>query len=153
MKHKNRRQEKILEIIKDNNIETQDELTMYLNASGYKATQATVSRDIRELHLVKVMTKENGYRYEQREAEEEDREISSKARNLLRDSVLSVRRAQNLVIIRCSVGMAQAACTAIDSVENEVIVGSLAGDDTIFLATEDNAHAEALAEHLKLFLT
>ena len=144
MKHKNRRQEKILEIIKDNNIETQDELTMYLNASGYKATQATVSRDIRELHLVKVMTKENGYRYEQRGAEEEDREISSKARNLLRDSVLSVRR---------SVGMAQAACTAIDSVENEVIVGSLAGDDTIFLATEDNAHAEALAEHLKLFLT
>ena len=69
MKHKNRRQKKILEIIKDNNIETQDELTMYLNASGYKAPQATVSRDIRELHLVKVMTKENGYRYEQSGAE------------------------------------------------------------------------------------
>ena len=127
MKLKSRRHAKILEIINDNNIETQDELTLFLNAAGFKATQATVSRDIKELHLVKILTKDNVYRYEQR-----DKAVSG-------GSVLSAK--SQAVVVKCYTGMAQAVCASIDALDRTNIVGSLAGDDTIFLVATDNDRA------------
>ena len=132
MKVKNRRHAKILELIGDNNIETQDELTLFLNASGFKTTQATVSRDIKELHLVKILTKDNVYRYEQRDkASAATPHITAKSQGIMRDSIISLRTAQNLIVVKCYAGMAQAACAAIDTLGNEMIIGTIAGDDTI----------------------
>lgn len=153
MKLKNRRHAKILEIINDNNIETQDELTLFLNAAGFKATQATVSRDIKELHLVKILTKDNIYKYEQREkAAVSSKAISAKSQAMMREGIVGISPAQNLVVVKCYVGMAQAVCAAIDSFDHEIIVGSIAGDDTIFLATVDNEAALELVTEIKTII-
>lgn len=146
MKLKNKRHQKILELIKDHNIDTQESLTEYLSVSGIKATQATVSRDIRELHLVKVLS-DGGYRYEQRQSDSSDT-FSSSAYNFMKDNIITVRTAQNLVVIKCYPGTADAVCASIDAEEKEYVVGSIAGDDTIFLAAEDNASAEKLRDYI-----
>ncbi len=139
MKLKNRRHAKILEIINDNNIETQDELTLFLNAAGFKATQATVSRDIKELQLVKILTKENVYRYEQRDkASSGNNVLSAKSQAVIREGIMNVRVAQNIVVVKCYTGMAQAVCASIDTLDRTNIVGTLAGDDTIFIVATDN---------------
>ena len=147
MKLKNKRHQKILELIKDHNIDTQESLTEYLSASGIKATQATVSRDIRELHLVKVLA-DGGYRYEQRQANAADSVLSSSTYNFMKDNIITVRTAQNLVVIKCYPGTADAVCASLDAEEREYIVGSIAGDDTIFLAAEDTAAAEKLRDYI-----
>lgn len=154
MKVKNRRHAKILELIKDNNIETQDELTLFLNASGFKTTQATVSRDIKELHLVKILTKDNVYRYEQREkAGTAVPHITAKSQGIMRDSIISLRTAQNLIVVKCYSGMAQAACAAVDALDNEMIIGTIAGDDTILLVASDNASAETVKNDITSIIT
>ncbi len=146
MKLKNKRHQKILELIKDQDIDTQEALTEYLSVSGIKATQATVSRDIRELHLVKVLS-DGGYRYEQRQSDTSDT-FSSSVYNFMKDNIITVRTAQNLVVIKCYPGTADAVCASIDAEEKEYVVGSIAGDDTIFLAAEDNAAAEKLRDYI-----
>ena len=139
MKLKSRRHAKILEIINDNNIETQDELTLFLNAAGFKAT---VSRDVKELHLVKILTKDNVYRYEQRDkAVSGGSVLSAKSQAVMREGIMNVRVAQNIVVVKCYTGMAQAVCASIDALDRTNIVGSLAGDDTIFLVATDNDRA------------
>lgn len=146
MKLKNKRHQKILELIKDHDIDTQEALTEYLSVSGIKATQATVSRDIRELHLVKVLS-DGGYRYEQRQSDTSDT-FSPSVYNFMKDNIITVRTAQNLVVIKCYPGTADAVCASIDAEEKEYVVGSIAGDDTIFLAAEDNAAAEKLRDYI-----
>lgn len=151
MKHKNKRQTAILTVIKESDIETQTDLAIKLQMKGINATQATISRDIKQLHLIKVLNKEtNKYRYEQRAeiSREVDSPAKSRAMTMIRENVISLRSAQNLVVVKCYPGSAQAVGAAIDSYSHDEIIGTIAGDDTIFIATEDNYGASALVDRL-----
>ncbi len=130
---KNKRQYKILDIIKLHDVETQEMLQNLLLEYGFKVTQATVSRDIKELKLIKRAGKNGVYRYEVPE--------ESSRQNFFVDSIINVDYAINTVVLKCHNGMAQAACAALDSMDYKNIVGTIAGDDTIFalMRTENDA--------------
>lgn len=150
MKLKEKRHARILEIIKTTPVETQDELTDLLIKSGFQTTQATVSRDIKELHLYKTLTKENKYRYECSEPQQETKKpLSVKFHGIMRDSIISVDNAMNLVVVKCYPGMAQGACAAIDTLDHGEIVGTIAGDDTIFIASKSVEIAKSIVENIK----
>ena len=142
---KNKRQDKILELIGKYDVETQEELAELLRQSGFVTTQATVSRDIKELRLVKVSTGASGSAKSKYAANslrnEIDSRLTDKFKNILSEMVIKINYAGNMVVLKTYSGMAQAACAAIDSLEIPDIVGSLAGDDTIFLVmtTENDA--------------
>ena len=123
------RHSKIIELIQQYDIETQEELAARLNAAGFKVTQATVSRDIRELKLMKVARHDGGSKYTIMTAK--DTQDSEKYIRVLREAFLSMDVAQNILVIKTSSGMANAAAAALDHVNLQEIVGSLAGDDTI----------------------
>ena len=142
MKYK--RQKKILELIAEYDIETQDDLIERLRESGYDVTQATVSRDIRELKLVKTAMPDRRYRYEV--AQYEGIEISTKYRNIIKETVIKVDYVGNTVVLRTYTGMAQAAAAAVDGMGWDEIVGTLAGDDTIFILMRDTDAAIGFAE-------
>ena len=129
---KTKRQAKILELIKKNNIETQEELSDYLEREGYQVTQATVSRDIRELKLTKVAV--NGGRQKYVALMEASEDLSEKYTRVFRDGFVSMDMAQNILVIRTVPGMAMAVCAALDALKLDEIVGSIAGDDTIMCA-------------------
>lgn len=154
MKHKNRRQVAILNLIKESDIETQNELTLKLNLSGLKVTQATISRDIKQLHLVKVLNPDtNKYRYVQQQGSPDNAEQEHVRFSIIvKQSTKSVKQAQNLVIIKCYEGSASAVAVALDSMKNSSIVGTIAGDDTIFIATENNEQAKNLCRELSINL-
>lgn len=139
---KNKRHDKILELIKNNDVDTQEELLRLLKESRYNVTQATVSRDIKELRLIKVQTDMGKYRYEYKEIDKEN--ISLGFFGLFSSSVIKVEAAQNLVVIKSIGGMAQAICAGIDSMHFESLVGTLAGDDTIFIVMRDNENAKSV---------
>lgn len=139
-----KRQDKILELISKYDIETQEELAELLRQSGFVTTQATVSRDIKELRLVKVSTGggDTKSKYAANSIRNEiDSKLTDKFKNILSEMVTGINSAGNMVVLKTYSGMAQAACAAIDSLEIPDIVGSLAGDDTIFLVmtTENDA--------------
>ena len=138
---KTKRQAKILELIKKNNIETQEELSDYLEREGYQVTQATVSRDIRELKLTKVAV--NGGRQKYVALMEASEDLSEKYTRVFRDGFVSMDMAQNILVIKTVSGMASAVCAAIDAMKMREIVGSIAGDDTIMCAirTVDDTYA------------
>ena len=140
------RHDAILSLIKKENIGTQDELMQRLNEMGYKVTQATVSRDIKALKLVKTPFEAGQYRYSVSSGEGEDN--SGKFYSILSHSVTDVNFAGNMVAVKCFSGMAQAACAAIDSLMLDKIIGTLAGDDTIFIITKDTAAAATLVARL-----
>ena len=147
---KTRRHNMILELIKEHDIDTQEELLRYLRESGYDVTQATVSRDIKELRLVKTLSRSGRYKYAT--GSENSGDISSKFFSLFTDSVLSVEAAQNLVVIKALVGMAQAVCAALDAAYPEQFVGTLAGDDTILVVCRDAASALETQEEFRKYL-
>ena len=144
---KNKRQQKIIEIIEQHEVETQEQLSDLLNKSGFTATQATVSRDIKELRLVKVPTgNKDGRRIKSKYAansvrNEIDTRFSDKFKSILSEMVIKISSAGHMVVLKTYAGMAQAACAAIDTLEIVDIVGSIAGDDTIFIvmSTENDA--------------
>ena len=138
---KTRRHSKILELIQQHNIDTQEELLKLLRAEGYDVTQATVSRDIKELRLVKTLANDGKYKY--------STDISLKFFSLFADSVLSVEFAGNMVALKCMTGMAQAVCAAMDSMQWDGVVATLAGDDTIFILVRNEAAAINLVTELK----
>ncbi len=144
---KSGRHAKILEIINANAIETQDELLDCLSAEGYKVTQATVSRDIKDLRLVKTLGSDGKYRYTA--AQNNSVDIRSTFSQLFSSSVLAIDRAQNIVVIKTLSGMANAVCAALDTIGSTNIVGTLAGDDTIFIACRTNDSAQEFADFLK----
>lgn len=123
------RHSKIIELIQQYDIETQEELAARLNAAGFQVTQATVSRDIRELKLTKVARQDGGSKYTIMNAKEAP--DSEKYIRVLREAFLSMDVAQNILVIKTSSGMANAAAAALDHMNLQGIVGSLAGDDTI----------------------
>ncbi|MCI9418807.1 MAG: arginine repressor [Eubacterium sp.] len=134
---KKKRQEKIIEIINQYEVETQEDLARYLNEAGYSVTQATVSRDIREMSLVKVP----GIRAKQRymtaaRGSGTSAGFGRQYASVLQDGVVSMEQAGNLLVIRTQSGMAMAAAAAIDAMKLEGIVGSIAGDDTIMCAVK-----------------
>ena len=145
-KIKNIRQAKILDIIEKKQITTQEELTKCLHDEGFDATQATVSRDIRELRLTKVSDKNGSYTYSVKDRDAGNSE--NKYANILSEAVVSYTAASNIFVIKTYSGMANAACAAIDRFEWDEIAGSIAGDDTIFIACRSQEDAEALSARL-----
>ena len=126
------RHAKIVELIKKYRIETQEELAEYLNREGFKVTQATVSRDIRDLKLTKVPTDDGRQKYAVHQKGES--EMSEKYIRVLREGYVSMDMAQNILVIKTVTGMANAVCVAIDAMNWPEVVGSIAGDDTIMCA-------------------
>lgn len=126
------RHAKIIELINKQRIETQEELADYLNAEGFKVTQATVSRDIRDLKLTKIPAEGGGQRYAVHQSTENG--MSEKFIRVLRDGFESMDMAQNILVIKTVSGMANAVCAALDAMKWNEIVGSVAGDDTIMCA-------------------
>lgn len=138
---KTNRQSKIIEIIQKNEVETQDELSALLEKDGFRVTQATVSRDIRELKLTKIPTASGRQKYAVIMDAPEN--LSKKYERVLREGFLSMDMAQNILVIKTVSGMASAVCAAIDAMKMREIVGSIAGDDTIMCAirTVDDTYA------------
>ncbi len=142
------RQAKILELIKQYNVETQEDLQARLKEIGFNVTQATVSRDIRELGIIKSEGSDGVYKY--REAiVKEHIEISSKFSLILRQAVRSVAYANNLVVVKTYTGMGSAAGAAVDSMELDGVIGTLAGDDTLLIIAQDNPLAQEITEILR----
>ena len=126
------RHAKIIELIAQHDIETQEELAEYLNREGFKVTQATVSRDIRDLRLTKVAVDGSRQKYVVLAPEKD--EMNEKYIRVLRDGYISMDMAQNILVIKTVAGMASAVCAALDAMKWNEIVGSIAGDDTIMCA-------------------
>ena len=148
---KNDRQTILLEIIEQEAVETQEQLLRLLAERGVKCTQATVSRDIKQLHLVKEPTGQGRYRYAV-SVQKTKLNFADKLRTIFRESVISVEAAQNIAVLKTIEGMAQGAAFALDNMEDTDIVGTLAGDDTIFLVFHDNVHALDFCEQVKQML-
>lgn len=142
------RQNAILEIISEKDIETQNQLMQELAARGVKSTQATLSRDIKDMRLVKELGPSGNYRYVVA-AKAETTDLDMRLKKILRESLVSYDVAQNLLVIRTLPGLASAACSAFDSMEIENLVGTLAGDDTAFLAMRDKDSAVKLYHEIE----
>lgn len=143
------RQDKILELIGKYEIETQDELMEFLGREGYSVTQATVSRDIRDLDLVKVALPEGRYKYVVSGVSGKASVGAGVLSHAVVNTVYSIACAQNIVVLKTAAGMAQAVGLAIDRISDPLIVGSVAGDDTIIVVTSDNEGAQVVAARLK----
>lgn len=128
-----KRHSTILNLIESRAVETQNELLELLLQAGYDVTQATISRDIKELRLIKTLDREGRYRYSVGGSENRE-DYSLRFRNIFRESVIAIDNAMNLVVIKTPPGVASAAAAAVDAMSATNIVGSIAGDDTIFLA-------------------
>ena len=144
---KTSRQSKIIEIIQKNEVETQEELSEYLVREGYSVTQATVSRDIRELKLTKISMNNGRQKYAILNDATDD--MSQKYARVLRDGFVSMDMAQNILVIKTVSGMANAVCAALDSMQLQEIVGSIAGDDTIMCAIRTVEDTTALMKKIK----
>ena len=134
---KSQRQAKILEIISNKNIETQEQLLAELQAEGFRGTQATISRDIKELRIVKELTSLGTYRYTI-SASDLGSSFSARLNTIFRECVISFDYAQNIIVVRTLPGLASAAGSAIDAMNLSTIVGTLAGDDTVMVVMRDN---------------
>ena len=144
---KNARQQKILELISEHDIDTQETLIAKLSESGFTVTQTTVSRDIRQLNLVKGVTAKGTYKYV---APEVRRDSSVPVLNsAITDSVVKIDTACNIVVVKTFPGMANAIAVCVDSLYHDDIVGSVAGDDTVLLVVKTADIAETLAVTLK----
>ena len=144
---KTKRQTKMLELIKKHDIETQEELSDYLQKEGYQVTQATVSRDIRELKLTKVAMSNGRQNYAALTEANED--LSEKYTRVFRDAFVSMDMAQNILVIKTVSGMAMAVAAAIDAMHLHEIVGCIAGDDTIMCAVRSVDDTIAVMSRLR----
>ena len=144
------RHAKILEIISQKEVETQEELCAELNRLNLVVTQATISRDIRDLHLFKVAGIEKKYRYAY--IHDTESEISPKMKSLFRDCLVSVKSAQNLIVVKTLTGNGANAGAVVDKLNYEGIVGSVAGDDTLLIVCENNECAEEVVQKIKEFI-
>ncbi len=144
---KKERQNILLELIGKYEIDTQEELTEKLNERNIAVTQATVSRDINELNLVKVAGKVKKYKYARVEIESDA--LSEKDINLFREITASVTCANNLIVVKTLVGNANAAGMIVDKINIQQVLGSIAGDDTLLIVTKSNRDAEIMLKRLK----
>lgn len=147
---KSSRQNKIIELIRKYNIETQEELADFLTQAGFAVTQATISRDIRELKLMKVPMEDGRQKYGILQSQTTC--LNEKFVRVLRDAFLSMEKAQNILVIKTVSGMAMAAAAALDSLSVEGIVGSIAGDDTIMCAIRTEQETGRVMERISALL-
>lgn len=143
-----KRQEKILELISSRNIETQEQLLQLLQAAGFESTQATVSRDIKEMRIVKELTPMGTYRYTVGNRPTSG-VFSERLNTIFKESVVSFDHAQNIVVIHTISGLASAAATTIDTMKSSLILGTLAGDDTVVCIMRDANSAAAFCDEIK----
>ena len=148
---KNDRQNKILAIIAREDIDTQEALLERLQQEGIRCTQATISRDIKQLHLIKEPIGRGRYRYAV-SIHRKSLNVADKLLTIFRESVTSIDFAQNIVVIKTLSGLASAACEAVDSMKVSYMVGSLAGENTVLLVMRDNESAEIFCEEIKEML-
>lgn len=144
------RQNKILELIEKYEIETQDKLVSMLKEHGYDATQATISRDIKELQLIKTLSSAGKYKYAT--AASQQGPMSDRFSNILRETVKSTAYSGNIVLLKTLSGCANAAAEALDSLGLPHVIGSVAGDNTIMFVVDDPAHSEEVIEVLNNML-
>ncbi len=145
---KSQRQAKIMEIISNRSVETQEQLLSELQKAGFHSTQATISRDIKDLRIVKELTSFGTYRYTAA-TDDVAGTFSNKLNTIFRECITGYDYAQNIIVIRTLPGLASAAASAIDAMNMSVIVGTLAGDDTVFLVMRDNNAAAAFCGEIK----
>ena len=148
---KSQRQAKILEIISNRNVETQEQLLAALQAEGFRGTQATISRDIKELRIVKELSSLGTYRYTTSN-NDLGGSFSARLNTIFRECVISFDYAQNIIIIRTLPGLASAAGSAIDAMNLSTVVGSLAGDDTVMIVMRDTNAAATFCGEIKHLL-
>lgn len=148
---KSQRQAKILEIISNKNVETQEQLLAALLEEGFRGTQATISRDIKELRIVKELTSLGTYRYTT-SSNEITGSFSSRMNTIFRECVVGFDYAQNIIVIRTLPGLASAAASAIDAMNMSAVVGSLAGDDTVMVVMRDLNAAASFCGEIKNLL-
>ena len=144
---KNARQAEILNIIQNADVETQEQLLLHLKERGFNTTQATISRDIKELRLVKELTGNGGYRY----AASGRRNTSgseTRLRNIFKEGFTSVDVAQNIIVLKTMPGLASAVCSALDGMEIDGMVGTIAGDDTGLIIMRDNTSAQNFSSEI-----
>ena len=149
---KTQRQAKIMEIISTQNVETQEQLLAALQREGFRGTQATISRDIKELRIVKELSSLGTYRYTA-PSSEMDGTFSTRLNTIFRECVVSFDYAQNIIVIRTLPGLASAAGSALDSMNISSVVGTLAGDDTVMVVMRDSNSAAALCGEIKHLLS
>lgn len=144
---KSQRQSKILELISQIDIETQEQLLAELEKSGFHSTQATISRDIKELRIVKELSHNGSYRYTVHH--NETTSFFSRLNNIFHECVIKLDYVQNIVVIKTLPGLASAACSAVDGMDMAYIVGTIAGDDTGLIVMRDAEYAREFYEELR----
>ncbi|MGN0976871.1 MAG: arginine repressor [Faecousia sp.] len=149
---KSKRQAKIMEIISTTNVETQEQLLQELQEAGFTSTQATISRDIKELRIVKELTSFGTYRYTTA-AKEVPNTFSTRLNTIFRECVTNFDYAQNIIVIHTLPGLANAAASAVDAMNMSVVLGTLAGDDTVFIVMRDTNAAAAFCGEIKGLLS
>ena len=149
---KKARHKAILSLINQYNIDRQEVLLEYLKKEGYKVTQATVSRDIKELNLVKIVASNGEYKYAQNTITEDTKATFTRFDYFFSESIKSVDWAGNIVVLKCHPAMAQAACEVFDGLHWEGVVGTLAGENTIFILVRTPEVAADLREKLKKYI-
>lgn len=145
------RHTKILDLISEYNIDTQEELAKRLSESGYNVTQATVSRDIKDLKLVKVLSDDGVHKYVQG-GNRESNATEKNFRSILANSVITIESAINIVVIKTHAGMAQAVGFIVDSLGFDEVIGCVAGDDTLLCVTKTEKNASFLVEKIRLMI-
>ena len=148
---KNDRQKKIIELVENRCIETQEQLLSRLQERGITSTQATISRDIKQMHLIKEPVGQGVYKYAV-SGNRTKLNFAEKLRTIFRESITSIAYAQNIVVIKTMPGLASAACSALDNMDITYMVGSLAGDDTVLIIMRDNESAVELATSIRTML-
>lgn len=149
---KSQRQAKIVEIISNINVETQEQLLEKLQEAGFTSTQATISRDIKELRIVKELTSFGTYRYTTA-AKEVPSSFSGRLNTIFRECVTDFDYAQNIIVIHTLPGLASAAASALDAMNMSVVLGTLAGDDTVMVVMRDNNSAAAFCGEIKSLMS
>ena len=148
---KTKRQAKILEIVSSRDVETQEQLLQELQDAGFYSTQATISRDIKELRIVKELTSFGTYRYTT-SSKEVTGTFSSRLNTIFRECVTGYDYAQNMVVIHTLPGLASAAGSAVDAMNMSFVLGTLAGDDTVMIVMRDTNAAAAFCSEIKNLL-
>lgn len=148
--HRNARQQKILEIIALKEIDTQEELCAELNKLNFNVTQATISRDIKDLKLYKVNGTEKKYRYACLESDDES--VNGKMRNLFRECVQTINYANNIIVLKTMRGNGSTAGVFVDSLQFKEIIGSIAGDDTLIIVVDNNEDTAKIADKLREYI-
>lgn len=144
---KAKRQALIREIVENQSIQTQEELAEALRAHGMVVTQATVSRDIKELHLLKVLAEDGGYRYATMDKSEQG--MNDRLIHMLADSVLDMQSANNLIVIHTLAGSAHVAGEAVDSLKWPEVLGTIAGDNTILVVVRSNEEVDTVLRRFR----